>query len=313
MYSGGGMGKTKLQALFTWMIAYSAAGFAAYGTAALFGDSGSIVATAFWADSAATAVIFAASLQRRNSSMYDAYWSIAPVIILFYWALNAASISAAAPVRRVVWLFLAAMTVWGFRLTFNCLRRWKGIHDEDWRYKMLKERYRRWSVIVDLFGIHLLPTIVVFIALLPAAFLFGHIGGGYGEAGVSWISWPVFIGSCVILAGTMVELAADEQLRRFRMEFGNNGIIQSGLWQRVRHPNYLGELMVWWGVWIAGLSRAPLYTILCPLIMTLLFVKISIPLMEKHLLEKRPQYRRVIETLPALLPFSSSGKKEPYT
>jgi len=306
------MGKTKLQALYTWLIVYSAAGFAAYGTAALVGDSGSIIATAFWADCAATMVIFAASLQRRNSSMYDAYWSIAPIIILLYWALNDPSTSVVKPVRTAGWLFIAAMSVWGFRLTFNCLRRWKGIHDEDWRYRMLKERYRTWKVIVDLFGIHFLPTIVVFIALLPAAFLFGHIGGVYGEPGTSWTAWPGFFGSFVILAGTVVELAADEQLRRFRAEFGKNGIIQTGLWQMVRHPNYLGELMVWWGVWIAGLSRAPLYTILCPLIMTLLFVKISIPMMEKHLLEKRPQYRRVIKTLPALIPVSFSGKKESH-
>ena len=78
-----------------------------------------------------------------------------------------------------------------------------------------------------------------------------------------------------------------------------------GLWAYSRHPNYFGEIMFWWGIFFFGLAADFHYwwTIIGPVSVTLLFTVISIPLMEKRNLERRPDYAKVRESIPVLIPW----------
>jgi steroid 5-alpha reductase family enzyme len=102
-----------------------------------------------------------------------------------------------------------------------------------------------------------------------------------------------------------VESVADEQLRQFVMsKHDPQEIMETGLWTYVRHPNYLGEIMFWWGLYLFALAAGMHYwwTIIGPLAITALFVFISIPMMDRHIAERHPEYTNRRQGVPALLP-----------
>ncbi len=272
--------------------AYAAALVAAIATGALLG-SDSPVLTVLAADLVATLVIFGASLWLANSSMYDAYWSAAPPLIALYWA-SAPSGSQADPARQA--LVLALVFAWGIRLTWNWARGWPGLHHEDWRYRQLRENELAPYWLVSLTGIHYFPTLQVFLACLPfyAALAIGSAPLGAIDA----------VSAFVTAGAIALEATADEQLRRFRLTATEGQICERGLWAWMRHPNYLGEILFWWGLWLFGVAAAPgwYWSAVGPLAITAMFLWVSIPMLERRNLERRPGYAEVIRRVPALLP-----------
>jgi steroid 5-alpha reductase family enzyme len=250
---------------------------------------------AFWADIAATLVIYVFSRLFHNSSFYDPYWSVAPLAIVVYWALMAMP-DTGIGIRQMIIIIL--VLVWGLRLTLNWATQWKGLQHEDWRYTDYRNKNKRWFWLIDLFGIELMPTLIVFLGCLC---LYPVLTSGNTPFGV-WdiLAVPVTLGAIVI------ETAADEQLKRFiRQPDSAEGIMQRGLWAYSRHPNYFGEILFWWGLYLFALAANPLFwwTIMGPLIITLLFLVISIPLMDRRSLDRRPGYAQHIKKISALIPW----------
>ena len=116
---------------------------------------------AFYADVAATLVIFGFGTVFRNSSFYDPYWSLTPPILLLYWGYDLVLTD-----PRMGFLFLITL-FWSLRLTHNWMRSWTGLDHVDWRYRDFKERFGAFYPLVDLFGIQLAPTVMVFLGCLP--------------------------------------------------------------------------------------------------------------------------------------------------
>ena len=251
----------------------------------------------FWtvavADLAATLVIFAFSRGLKCSSMYDAYWSVAPIVIVFYWVFHAAE--AINPVRAGAVLFL--VTWWGVRLTYNWARSWPGLQHTDWRYVIMKEKVPSLWFFSDLFGIHLFPTVEVLLALSGA-----WVALTQGASPLSWIDLVALI----VTAGAItIETVADEQLVAFAKGKRPGEIIKTGLWAYSRHPNYFGELSFWWGLYLFGLAANPgyLWTIAGPLMMTAMFVGVSIPWMDRRSAERRPAYADHMKKVNGLVPW----------
>lgn len=234
--------------------------------------------TAALADLAATILVFGFSRRPDNSSVYDPYWSVAPVFIAAYWWLGVGG--GGLSVRSV--LVLVLVVVWAVRLTMNWARRWRGLRDEDWRYVMLREKHGRRYWVVSFLGIHLMPTALVFLGCLPLYAVFSK-----GQA-----AWSVldFAAVALTMLAIWIEARADAELHAFRAAGPSSGdILDTGLWSRCRHPNYLGEVLFWWGLLLFGLAADPGYwwTGVGALSITLLFVFISVPMMDKRMLERR--------------------------
>jgi steroid 5-alpha reductase family enzyme len=155
------------------------------------------------ADALATLVVFAFSRLYRNSSFYDAYWSVIPPLLTFYWW------SQAGPgVDQIrCWLVAVLVMVWAVRLTANWVYGFPGLHHEDWRYPLFRERAGRWEFVVDLFAIHLIPTVQVFAGMLPVYVCVTHAGKD-----VRWLTVVAFV---LGLSAVAIELVADVQLHRF--------------------------------------------------------------------------------------------------
>lgn len=227
---------------------------------------------AFWlnlliADVFATVVIFIFSVAFKNASFYDPYWSVQPIVILIAFACKY-SLSG---VR--IFPFIATM-VWGIRLTANWVYTFKDLDWQDWRYTMLKEKTGVFYPVINFVGIHLVPTLVVYGCILPAAFTFVY--GGVVNVG----SVLFFVLS---LLAVLLQGAADVQMHRFRKS-GRKGFIRDGLWKYSRHPNYLGELLMWWGIGLAAVCLMPhrWYLLAGAVANTLLFFFVSIPMADKR-------------------------------
>jgi steroid 5-alpha reductase family enzyme len=243
------------------------------------------------ADVAATVVVFAISTVVDNASLYDPYWSVAPPIVLCGWLL----IGGGVPARQA--LVLTLTVIWAIRLTLNWAMGWRGLSHEDWRYQMLREQPPVPWWIVNLTGIQLMPTLVVYLGLLSAwpAMTVG------GRA----LGWLDALAVAVTVGSIMVEATADIQLRRFTADPARRGqVADVGLWRFSRHPNYLGEIGFWWGLYLFGLAAAPSWwwTVAGPVVMVALFVGVSVPMMDRRSVQRRPGYGAYAARVPALVP-----------
>jgi steroid 5-alpha reductase family enzyme len=263
------------------LVAYVLAGAAAVGTGLLFHALPPIAIVAL-ADLAATIVVFIFSALAHNSSVYDPYWSVVPVPIALFWLFQPRSDGFANP-RHV--LILALVCLWAMRLTTNWAMRWHGLNHEDWRYRAIHKQTGAFYWPVSFLGIHLMPTILVFLGCLS---LWPNLSGDNPQ-----ISWLDIVAALVTLTAVIIEGTADMQMQRFRRGPGKAGeVIPPGLWRVSRHPNYFGEVLFWWGLYLFVPLAYPNFwwVIIGPLAILLLFLGISIPMMERHLLDQHPSY-----------------------
>lgn len=273
-------------------LAYVVAVAAAYVTVVYFPLSSPLY-TAFLGDVVATCVVFGFSVAFSNSSFYDAYWSVIPPLVGAYFLSHA---SADANLTRQA-LCLGLCTLWGVRLTYNWAIGWTGLHHEDWRYVDIKAKTGKLYWPASFAGIHMYPTVEVFAACLPMW------PAMTSEAPLSWIDG---LAAVVTLVAITIEAVADEQLRAFGKTKKPGELIQTGLWRYSRHPNYFGELLFWWGLFLFGLAASPAdwtWTIVGTSAITLMFFFISVPMMEKRQLEKKPHFAGVIATTSMIIPW----------
>ncbi|MEQ9301567.1 MAG: DUF1295 domain-containing protein [Cyclobacteriaceae bacterium] len=252
---------------------------------------------ALFADVIATIIVFIMSMIFRNSSLYDPYWSVAPVLVIYFFLHLAPEGNAT---RQL--LMLGVMWLWAIRLTLNWARGWPGLVHEDWRYVDLAKKTGVFYPLVSLSGIHLFPTVLVFMGCIPVF---------YAAQSTAPLNFLDYLAVFVAILGTVLELIADEQLKVFvKTNTDKTAVMTRGIWAYSRHPNYLGEITFWLGLFIFALAVDPSaywWTGVGFLAMLFLFVGISIPMMDKHHLAKRPKYQEVMDQIPGLLPLP--GKK----
>lgn len=246
-----------------------------------------VIVKCFVFDTAATVVTFVFSVILGNSSVYDAYWSVTPLVIALCLFVGRQAFS---PFQL---LFLLVFALWAIRLTANWITVFTGFDYEDWRYRKYRSETSRllWPV-VNFFGIHYVPTVVVFLGMLP---LFELTKDPLGA--------PALPGIAVVLCGVALEFFADRQMHAFLDSAERGAVCRSGLWAYSRHPNYLGEITVWLGVFLTMLPYAPSrwYYIVGFLSVALLFNVVSIPLMETRQRARRPDYAAYAEATSRLL------------
>jgi len=252
------------------------------------------IAVAFEAGLAAAVVVFAFSLGFRNSSLYDPYWSLAPLPIAVYWAQRP-EIVGVNPIRLV--LVLALIAFWSARLTWNWVRRWQGLRDEDWRCVELAQKTGVLYWPASFLGIHLLPTLWLFIALLPVYAILS-----VGREPFGYLDLVAFV---VTLGGIALEMRADNQLARYcAAKPAPEGFLASGVWAWSRHPNYLGEMGFWWGLWLFAVAANPgwWWTLVGPLAVTAMFRWVSLPWIETRMKQLRPAYSDWAERSSLVIP-----------
>ena len=244
------------------------------------------------ADVLATLVVFAFSRSFGNSSFYDAYWSVVPPALLLYWWSQSPD-----PDPARCWLVAVVVVLWAVRLTGNWVYAFPGLHHEDWRYPMFRDRAGRFEFVVDLVAIHLIPTLQVFLGMVPVYIAVTTPGRGW-----LWLSVLAFV---LGVAAVALELVADVQMHRFARIREPGQVMDRGLWAWSRHPNYFGECTFWFALALFGVAAAPgdaWWLFAGAAAMLAMFLGASIPMMEERSLARRPGYADVVARVSRFVP-----------
>lgn len=272
------MDKLRKHSFILITLIYAMAFLAAAAVYFLLRERLPLVWTLLAADIAATLVTWGFSLAYSNVSIYDPYWSVIPPVFLTVFAALKGNFSLSAI------LLLTAVWYWGIRLTLNWAATFKRFSQEDWRYSKYRGAISPLLFqLLNLFGFQMMPTLVVFAAMLPGFALLENPGSAYAG------TWAAF---AICVAATSIQWISDNQSHAFRAAHPGE-ICEVGLWKSGRHPNYFGEILFWWGVWMmqaASNGFAQPGLIVGPLAITALFLFISIPMMEKRQLANKPGY-----------------------
>ena len=245
----------------------------------------------FWirlliADVAATIFVFVFSVIFKNASVYDPYWSVQPIVIIAGYALTS-------NITPATLLLIISIVYWGIRLTGNWAYVFGGLNHQDWRYTKFENETGRLYPFINFTGIHLMPTLIVYLTTLPAVFVIRQeLRANIGS----------FIGMAVCVGAATLQLVADTQMHKYRKS-GQHGLIRTGLWKYARHPNYLGEILMWWGIAIQAVSVMPehWWLVAGAVANTILFFSVSIPLADKRQSAK-PGYAEYKAGTRSLLP-----------
>jgi len=232
------------------------------------------------------------SLVLRNVTVVDSLWGLGFVIVA--WLTFFLSDGYAG--RR--WLLAVLVTVWGARLSiYLTLRNWgKG---EDPRYGQWRARNGPAFWWHSLFKVFLLQALFMWVIALALQY------AQSSPAPAAFTLWDG-LGAGLWLAGFVFEAVGDAQLAAFKADPKNKGrVMDRGLWAYSRHPNYFGEVLLWWGIFIIALSApGAWWTIVSPMVITTVLLKMTgVPLTEKGLIERRPGYREYIAKTNAIFPW----------
>lgn len=217
---------------------------------------------------------FVISVLIKRNDIADIAWGLG--FVLLTWVSFA--ISGNTDARGI--LVGVLVSIWGARLAWHIYSRNRG-KPEDYRYAAWRVEWGSTVYIRSFFQIYLLQGVLLYLVVMPVLFINYSRGGSLGLLDLA--------GCAVWIMGFLFESIGDAQLAQFIKNPTNKGkLIQSGLWQYTRHPNYFGEVTQWWGIWLIALSiPGGWVSIIGPLTITFLILKVSgIPMLEKKMAEK---------------------------
>lgn len=232
--------------------------------------------------------VWALATHRRNAGIVDIFWP------LFFIAAACVHAAGKGELASRGWAVFVLLAIWAARLSlYLTVRNWG--EPEDRRYQAIRARNEPGFAWKSLYLVFVLQAVLAWIVVLPvAAALHSTRPLGLLDA----------LGIGVVTFGILFQTVADSQLARFKADPGNAGrVMDQGLWRYSRHPNYFGECCIWWGFYALACSAGAAWTILSPLLMTVLLLKVSgVALLEQDIAERRPGYREYVARTNAFLP-----------
>ena len=232
------------------------------------------------------------SLVFNNVTVVDTLWGLGFVLVAWITFFLADGY----PARK--WLISVLTTLWGLRLAAHLSwRNWGA--GEDPRYVSWRKAAGDRFWLVSLFKVFLLQA--VFLWVISLALQIGQLAPLPDH-----LTGLDYLGLSVWLLGFFFESVSDFQLARFKADSRNEGqVMKQGLWAYSRHPNYFGESLIWWGIFLIALATPnSWWTVMSPIVITTVLLKMTgIPLMEKSIADQRPGYIEYIKSTNAFFPW----------
>jgi steroid 5-alpha reductase family enzyme len=240
---------------------------------------------------AATALIWIISLFLKDVSIIDIFW--APGFVL----ICAVSVWWVKSLDADGLIVVALVTIWALRLGTHLFLRWLRAGHEDRRYAAMRRKAPGTFPVNSLFKVFWLQAAIMWFVSLPIQMLL--------MAPHEPIDIVAIAGGIIAAIGILIEAIADHQLTQFGRDPVNQGrVLDTGLWSWSRHPNYFGDALMWWGLFVVCVSGgAPLWTIICPAVMTFSLLRVSgVTLLERKMTDRRPDYADYIRRTSAFIP-----------
>lgn len=232
-------------------------------------------------------VWYCISLRKKDFSFFDLAWGggvILPTIVAFPTRIS--------PIKSIL---ITLTILWAIRLTVHLNERYRRV-GKDRRYLDMSQTWGKFWPIHGFFKVFLLQSTIACFVILPVLLLI--LSPAYSIPMIS------YLGVLIAALGLVLESVADYQLKLFKLKKSQDPFMRDGVWKYSRHPNYVGEVVFWWGIWICCLPYIPYWTVLSPLMMYLLIRYISgVPLLENHW-KKNPDFRSYEKEVPIFWPFS---------
>jgi len=237
-------------------------------------------------------VVFAAagwalSVVRSNVDHVDSQWSLMFLLAMLAYA-------GTVPETQRGRLVLVLVAIWAIRLSvYLTARNWG--HEEDRRYQAIRRRKSPGFAFSSLYRVFLMQAALAWVISLPL------LGAALGRTELGWLDWA---GVALWVVGFVFEAVGDWQLARFKRYPANAGkVMDRGFWRYTRHPNYFGDFAIWWGFYLIALSAGAWWSIVGPLIMSVLLLRVSgVALLEKDIGQRRPAYAEYIRRTNAFFP-----------
>lgn len=233
--------------------------------------------------------LWVVSLAIRDASIVDILWG--PAFGTVAWV--AFTLGDGDHARRLLLAIL--VSAWGLRLAGYLIVRKRSERREDPRYTAMRERHGDRFALVSLVVVFIFQAALVLVVSVPVQ------ASAEQPDALGALDW---IGAAVWAVGMFFETVGDAQLRAFKADPTNVGrVMQRGLWRYTRHPNYFGDFLVWWGIYLVALSTGQAWwTIIGPLVMSTLLIQVSGKrLLEQHL-GRRPGYAEYVTRTSGFLP-----------
>jgi steroid 5-alpha reductase family enzyme len=239
----------------------------------------------------------------RDVSFIDAFWAYGMVGVAWISAWQAWPPGAGeGGVSPHGWALLILTSLWGLRLGTHLILRWRRLGPDPRYRRILGGAMERngWNFpVASLLIVFLLQGPLLWFVSLPAQL------GIMAHSDNAPLGWLGLAGAVVALAGIAFETVGDAQLEAFRKNPANAGqVMDRGLWRYTRHPNYFGDALTWWGIWlVAADAGAGLYTLASPILLTWMLMKWSgAPILEKGLAKTKPGYADYIARTSGFVP-----------
>lgn len=230
------------------------------------------------------------SVALKNASIVDIVWGSGFVVVS--WVLTFALDGDSA--RQ--WLVTILVSLWGLRLSVYLFKRNHG-KGEDWRYARMRKKHGARFPLVSLVTVFVLQGAIMWVVSLPVQYSHADDSPSIGPIAV--------IGIMVWLFGLTFETLGDAQLARFKKDPANAGkVMDQGLWRLTRHPNYFGDAVMWWGMWIiAAETGSGVISIVGPILMTFFLMRVSgVPMLEASLMKRREGYADYVARTSSFFP-----------
>ena len=228
---------------------------------------------------------FVVSILKKRNDVADVAWGFGFVLLAWVGLI----VSHTVHIRGIVVALL--VSIWGLRLAWHIARRHRG-KPEDYRYAKWRTEWGQWFLLRSYGQVYFLQGFLLFLVATPVLFIMWNGGQSFLFGNEYPLGWMDLVGLAVWLVGFYFEVVGDAELTRFIKDPANQGhLMQSGLWRYTRHPNYFGEVTLWWGISIMALSVPyGFFGIVGPLTITFLILKVSgVPLLEKKM-EEHPEF-----------------------
>jgi len=228
------------------------------------------------------------SVIKRDVSFVDSLWS------LFFLVAAAVFALAAEPLSIKGKLVLVLVAIWALRLSIYITARNWG-EPEDYRYQSIRANNEPGFTFKSLYIVFGLQGVLAWLVALP---LLPAITSG------SAVNWIDGVAVALWLVGFVFEAGGDYQLSRFKARADSKGqVLDTGLWRYTRHPNYFGDFCIWWSFYLFAVASGGWWSILSPLLMSLLLLKVSgVAMLENTISERRPAYAKYIHRTNAFFP-----------
>ena len=238
------------------------------------------------------AVVWVLSLKLKDASIADIFWGLGFVLVAWITFLRADGFLG----RKL--LVAGIITLWGLRLAIHIATRNLG-KGEDPRYQAWRAQHGKRFWWISLFKVFFLQGVLLWVIALGGQAAMHSVFPGT-------LVWQDVLGTVICMIGLVFEAMADWQLRRFKAKPGSRGkVMDQGLWAYSRHPNYFGESLIWWGLFLIAMADVKnVWTLVSPVLITFLLLRVSgVSLLERHIKKRRPQYDAYMARTSAFIPW----------